>query len=99
LISNITEISRFALVDIGAQEEVRSRQILATMKKAQLLFLPVLTSVILFCYYLYSLYSTMEKNTSYNFGKFRVFQHAIVAIHAILIWIERKRGQQNPNAA
>ena len=78
---------------------MQSHQILATMRKSQLIFLSVLTIAILLCYRQYLLYSTIEKNTSYNFGKFRVFQHAFVAIHAILIWIERKRGQQNPNAA
>ena len=73
---------------------MQSHQILATMRKSQLIFLSVLTIAILLCYRQYLLYSTKEKNTSYNFGKFRVFQHAIVTIHAILIWIERKRGQQ-----
>ena len=87
MISDITEILRFAFVHLGAEEEVQSRQILATMRKAKLVFLSVLTIAILLCYRQYLLYSTKEKNTSYDFGKFRVFQHAMVAIHAILIWV------------
>ena len=75
------------VVDLGSEEEVQLRPIFATMKKARLVILSILTTTIILCYRRYSLYSTNDKITSFDFGKLSCFQHANIAliIHAITI--------------